>query len=176
MQRSFQVEEWNVSIRWSLLGHPIDYEHGDDIYVLNGGLMLEGCHSHPVNLNAQIRHITDDSVSIVWSSFDALQVFDHIPIRTSAWPILNSRGFSPKQVLGIRSVWRTWLHSAWTWLVLQRAVVKVLHSLSVEDLVEIPPKDHLCSGSRPMAVCNYGKGITTPWRKHLRRQVVTGHR
>ena len=49
MQRSFKVEEWNVSIRWSLLGHPIDNEHGDDSYVLSGGLMLEECHSHLVN-------------------------------------------------------------------------------------------------------------------------------
>ena len=41
MQRSFKVEELNVS----LLGQPIDYKHDDDSYVLSGGLMLEGCHS-----------------------------------------------------------------------------------------------------------------------------------
>ena len=35
----------------------------------------------------------DDSVDIVWLSVDeAQQVFDHIQIRTSAWPIQNSRG------------------------------------------------------------------------------------
>ena len=129
MHISFQVEEWHVSIRWSLLRHPIDYEHGDDIYVLSGGLMLEGCESHPVNLNAEIRHISDDSVGIVWLSFDeALQVFDHIQIITSAWPIQNSHGFSPQHALGIRSPRRAWLHRAWTWLVLQRVVAKVWHS------------------------------------------------
>ena len=40
MRGSFKVEELNANILWSLLGHPIDYEHGDDIYVLSGGLML----------------------------------------------------------------------------------------------------------------------------------------
>ena len=39
------TEERNVSIRRSLLGHPIDYELDDDSYVSSGGLMLEGCHS-----------------------------------------------------------------------------------------------------------------------------------
>ena len=71
---------------------------------------------------------------------------------------------------------RAWLHRAWTWLALQRVFVKVWHSLSVEDLVEIPPSGHVCPGSRPMAVWNYGKGTTTPWRKRLRRHVVVGHR
>ena len=45
MQKSFKVEEWNVSIRWSFLGQPIDCEHGDGSYVLSGGLMLGGCPS-----------------------------------------------------------------------------------------------------------------------------------
>ena len=45
MQISFKVEEWNVSIRIRLIGQPIAYEHGDDSYVLIGGLMLEGCPS-----------------------------------------------------------------------------------------------------------------------------------
>ena len=44
-EAAFKVEELNVSIRWSLLGQPTDYEHGDDSYVLSGGLMIEGCHS-----------------------------------------------------------------------------------------------------------------------------------
>ena len=148
-----------------------------ELYVLSGGLMLEGCHSHPVNLKAYIRHITDDSIGVVWLSFnEALQVFDYIQIRTSAWPIQNSHGFSPRQVLSIRSVRRAWLHRAWTWLVLQRVVVKVWHSLSVEDLVEISPSGHVCPGYRPIAVCNYGKGTTTPWRKRLCRYVIAGNR
>ena len=159
MQMSFKFEEWNVCIRWSLGKQPIDYEYGDDSFILSGGLMLEGSHSHPVNLKAYIRHFTDDSIGIVRLSFDeALQVFDHIQIRTSAWPIQNSHGFSAQQVLGIRIVRRAWLHRAWTWLVLQRVVIKVWHSLSVEDLVEIPPSGYVCPGSRQMAVCNYGKG------------------
>ena len=49
-------------------------------------------------------------------------------------------------------------------------------SLSVEELVEIPPSSHVCPGSRPVAICNSGKGTTTPWRKRLRWNVVTGHR
>ena len=77
---------------------------------------------------------------------------------TSAWPIQNFHGFSAQQVLGIRSVRRAWLHRAWTWLVLQRVVVKVWHSLSVKDLVEIPPSGHVCPGPWPMAICKYGKG------------------
>ena len=40
-----KFEEWKVSIRLSLLGQPIDYEHDDDSCVLSGGLMLDGCHS-----------------------------------------------------------------------------------------------------------------------------------
>ena len=32
MRWYFKVEEWKVSIRWNLLGQPIDYEHGDDSY------------------------------------------------------------------------------------------------------------------------------------------------
>ena len=44
----------------------------------------------------------------------------------------------------------------------QRVVIKVWHSLSVEDLVEIPPSGQVCPGSRQMAVCNYGKGTATP--------------
>ena len=99
LRRSFKVEEWNVSIRWSLLGQPIDYEHGDDSYVLSGGLMLEGCHStsgepHSINPHGTI---TDGGVGIVWLSFDeALQVFDHIEVRTSVSPIQNLHdGFSP---------------------------------------------------------------------------------
>ena len=61
--------------------------------------------------------------------------------------------------------------NAWTWLLLQRVVVKVWHSLSVEGLDEILPSGHVCPGSRPMVVCNYGKGTITPWRKRLRRHV-----
>ena len=37
---------------------------------------------------------------------------------------------------------------------------------------KIPPSIHICSGSRPVGVCNYGKGTTTPWRRCLRRHVV----
>ena len=110
---------------------------------------------------------------IVWWS---IHDFDHIQIRTSAWPIQTSHGFSPQQVLGILGVRRTWLHRTWTSLVLQRVVVTMRRSLSVEDLVQIPPSGHICPGSRPVAVCNYGKGTTTPWRKRLRRHVVAGHR
>ena len=47
--------------------------------------------------------------------------------------------------------------------------IKVWHSLSVEKLVKIPPSGHDCPGSRPMIVCNYGKGTTIPWRKRIRR-------
>ena len=46
MQTSFKVEEWDVSILWSLRGHPIYYEHGDGSYVSYGGLVLKGCDSH----------------------------------------------------------------------------------------------------------------------------------
>ena len=83
------------------------------------------------------------------------------------------------QLLAAAGPWYSqcaWVHRAWTWLVLQRVVVKVWHSLSVEDLVEIPPSGHVCPGSRPMAVCYYGKCTTTPWRKRLRRHVVAGCR
>ena len=65
-----------------------------------------------------------------------------------------------------------WLHRARTWLVLQRVVVKVWHSLNVEDLGKSPPSVHVCPGSRPVGVCNYGNGTTTPWRRHI----VAGHR
>ena len=85
-----------------------------------------------------------------------------IQIKTSAWPIQNFHGFSPQQVLGIRSVRRAWPHRAWTWLVLHRVVVKVWQILNMEDLVEISPSCHDCFGSRPVAVCNYAKGTTTP--------------
>ena len=37
-------------------------------------------------------------------------------------------------------------------------------NLSTEGLVKIPPSVHVCPGSRPVGVCNYGKGTTTPWR------------
>ena len=55
-------------------------------------------------------------------------------------------------------------------------VVKVWRSLIVEELVEIPPGGHICPGFRSMAVCKYGKGTTTLWRKRLHRHVVAGHR
>ena len=42
MQKSFKSEEWNVSIRISLIRQPINYKHGDDSYALSDGLMLEG--------------------------------------------------------------------------------------------------------------------------------------
>ena len=118
------------------------------------------------------KHITDDGVGVVWLLFnEALYIFYQIQIRTSAWPMQSIHSFSPQQVLSIRSVRRAWLHRAWTWLILQWVIVKVWHSLSVEDLVEIPPSGHVCHGSRLMSVCNYGKGTTT-WRKRLRRHVV----
>ena len=44
-------------------------------------------------------------------------------------------------------------HRAWTWLVLQRVIVKVWHSLSVDDPVKIPTSSHDWPGSRQMAVC-----------------------
>ena len=59
-----------------------------------------------------------------------------------------------------------------SWLVLHWAVVMVWHSLSLEDLVKIPPSGHDCPGSRPMAVYNYGKATTLPWRKRLRIYIV----
>ena len=114
----------------------------------------------------------------MWLPFDAaLRVFYQIQIRISAWPC-NPRlpRCSMQQVLGIRSVRCALRHRAWTWLVLQWVVVKVWHSLSVEDLVKIPPSGHDCPRSRPMAAYNYGKGTTIPWRKRLRRYIVAGHR
>ena len=42
----------------------------------------------------KICHITDDVVGIVWLAFDeALQIFDHIQIRTPAWPIQDFHDF-----------------------------------------------------------------------------------
>ena len=70
--------------------------------------------------------------------------------------------------------WR--VDRAWTSLVRQRVVVKVWHSLSVEDLVKIPPSGYVCPGFRPKTVFNYGKGTTTPWRKLIRRHIVAEHR
>ena len=174
MQRSFNGEEWNANIRINLIGQPIDYEHGDDSYVLSGGLMLEGCHSTSGEPESVIRHITDDGVGIVWLPFDAaLQVFDQIQIRISAWPCHpRLPRCSPQQFLGILSVRRAWPHRAWTWLVLQWVVVNVWHSLSVEDLFKIPPSVHDCPGSRPMVVCKYGKETTIPWWKLLRRHIL----
>ena len=80
------------------------------------------------------------------------------------------------QLLGAAGPWYSqcaaWVHRARIWLVLQRVVVKMWHSLSVEDLVKIPPGVHVCPGSR---ICNYGKGTTTPWRRRLRSHIVAGH-
>ena len=171
MQRFFKVEEWNVSIRWSLLVPPTDYEHGDDSCVLSGGWCSRGV----IRWTRKRKSATLQTMVLTLFDYrfnEALQVFDQIQVRTSAWPIQSFHGFSPQQVLGIRNVWRAWLHRAWTWLVLHRVVFKVWYSLSVEDLVNILPSGYVCPGSRPMAVCDSGKGTTTPWWKRLRRLVV----
>ena len=67
-------------------------------------------------------------------------------------------------------------YSQCTTCILQRVVVKLWLSLSVEDRGKIPPRGHDCPECRPMVVCNYGKGTTIPWWKRLRRHIVAGHR
>ena len=71
------------------------------------------------------------------------------------------------QLLGVAgplcSQCTAWLHRTRKWLVLQRVVVKVWHSLNVEDLVKSPLSVHVCPGSRPVEVCNYGEGTTIQW-------------
>ena len=72
MRRSFEVEEWNISIRWSLRRQPIDYEHGYDSYVLSGRLMLEVCHStsgEPQSVNPyHYRRFCWHCLIIIWWS------------------------------------------------------------------------------------------------------------
>ena len=114
------------------------------------------------------------SLIIVWWSTTSFRGHSNQNFSYLANPKLH--GFSLQQVLSIHSMRRPWLHHAWTWLVRQREVVNVWHSLSVEDLVGISPSGHVCPGSRPIAVGNYGKGTTTSWWNRLCRHVIAGHR
>ena len=120
----FKSEEWKVSIRWSLL------RHGDDSW-----LMLNGCHStssEPQSANPPHywRWCWDCLIIVWWST-------------TRFWSDSNQNfclANSKPQFLGPAGPWysqcEAWFHRARKWLVLQWVVVKVWHSLSVEDLVK----------------------------------------
>ena len=104
MPISFKIEEWNVNIRWSLHGHPIDDEHCDDRYVLSGGLMLEGCLHIGWKKSVNPLHYGRLCMGLVWLSFDqALQVFDHIQpwVSRSSWKfrqvVMFALGLDPWQ-------------------------------------------------------------------------------
>ena len=98
-----------------------------------------------------------------------------IHIRTFAWPIRISHGFSPQQALGLRSVRRAWLHSGWTWLA-GPATGGCQGPECLGPRRNSTKRSCFCPRFRPMAACNNGKGTTTPWWKRLRRHVVDGHR
>ena len=137
LMRNFEVQEWNVNIS-SSSQYSTDTATTAVYYVAHR--CLRDVIPYPVNLNTYTRHITDDSVRVVQFTFDEVpDVFYRVQIRTSAGPIQNIHGFSTQQVLcDICSVRRGSIVQE-VGLVLQRVVVEVWHSVSVEDLVTIPP-------------------------------------
>ena len=177
MQKCFKVEERNVSIRWSLLGQPVDYENGEDSYALSGGLMLEGCHSisgEPQNVNPP--HYG----RWFWHclSFDkhykfSIRFKSELPLGQSKTSTASRHRRSLVFAVCGMCMAPSCMDMAGP---AAGGCQGVWHSVSVEDLVEIPPSSPVCAGFRPMAVCNCGNGTTTPWRKRLRRHVVAGYR
>ena len=159
MQRSFEVEEWKISFRWSHLGQLINHKHGDHSYVSSGGLMLDGCHStsgEPQSANPPHNGwwCWDRLIIVWWSTInlrpDSNQTFWLANPKTS-----TASRHSRSLIFAVCGVHGSIVHEhRWSG---SRGVVKVWHSLSVEDLIKIPPSGYFCPVYWPKAVCNYRK-------------------
>ena len=172
----FKFEESKVSILLRLLGQPIDYEHDIDSCVLSGGLMLDGCHStssEPQSANPPHygRWCWYCLIIVWWSTTrfrsDSNQNFCLANPKTS-----TASRRSRSLVFAVCSVAPSCKKMAGP----AAGGCQSVAQSKCREPRKIPPSIHVCSGSRPMGVCNYGKGTTTPWWRCLRRHVVVGHR
>ena len=175
--RSFNVEELNVSFRWTLVGQPKDYKHGDDSYVLSSGLMLDGCHStsgEPQSANPPHhgRWCWDRLIIARWCTTslrsDSNQNF------CLAYPKLP-------RLLAAAGPWSSQCAAcmAPSCMNIAGPAAGGCQGLTQPECWgprQIPPSGYVCPGFGPKTVFNYGKGTTTPWRKLIRRHIVAEHR